>query len=106
MDAAGALLLLDLVTVLDGRADVWRIGLDPSPSALAGCWADLSDAERARAARLARPEIRRRFIAARAGLRRILSRTVSRSPRTIDIVVGANGKPAMPRTPVQSLALR
>ena len=104
MDEAGAPLLLDLVTVLDCGAEVWRLGLDPSPSALHGCWADLSDAERARAARLARPEIRRRFIAAHAGLRRILSRTVSRSPRTIEIVVGAGGKPALPAGPQFNLS--
>lgn len=93
-----------LIEVLEGHADVWRIDLDPVSSALSRCWADLSGDERERATQFARPEIRCRFVAARSGLRRILSRYTSRSPRSIEIIVSGHGKPALPAGPQFNLS--
>lgn len=55
----------------------------------------LTVAEKARAARYRFDDDRRRSIVARAATRRILSRVAGTDPRTLDIVEGEHGKPAL-----------
>ena len=68
---------------------VWEVELDtadPAPSCL-------DAAERARADRLRREDDRRRWAAARASLRGILSRYVGIGPEQLRFATGAHGKP-------------
>ena len=57
----------------------------------------LSDTERQRASRFAFDRDRRRFTVARAWLRRLLSARLGVRPETVELVYGANGKPALAR---------
>lgn len=57
--------------------------------------AALSDDERARAARLVMPDARRRFVAARAGLREILSKYTRVEAAALTFSTGDYGKPAL-----------
>jgi len=72
------------------HVELWRVRLDeersdaPSP---------LSAAENARAERLRIPDVRRRFIAARSALRRILGGQLGIDPAAVEILAGINGKP-------------
>jgi 4'-phosphopantetheinyl transferase len=87
-----------------GPADVWRLDLDLGETALASAWTVLSAGERDRAERMARPEVRCRFVAARAGLRRVLASYVDGEPGALILAVGAHGKPALPGGPAFSLS--
>jgi 4'-phosphopantetheinyl transferase len=73
---------------------VWRIRLDP-PGALADLWELLSDDERKRAGRLVQEHHRRRYVAAHAGLRRILAGYTARAAATLEFARGPQGKPAL-----------
>lgn len=53
----------------------------------------LSADERARAERLKIPDVRRRFVAARVGLRRVLAAATGQSPETLTFAQGQQGKP-------------
>lgn len=75
-----------------GAADVWRVDLDAPPAIDP---AALPRAERERAARLRRPGDRRRWLAARAGLRRVLARYLGEEPERIELVLERSGKPAL-----------
>jgi 4'-phosphopantetheinyl transferase len=55
----------------------------------------LSDAERHRASRLAFDRDRRRFIVARALLRRLLGAQLGVRPESVELVYGVRGKPAL-----------
>ena len=55
--------------------------------------AALSDDERARAARLLMPDARRRFVAARAGLREILAQATGTTAASLTFAIGEHGKP-------------
>jgi 4'-phosphopantetheinyl transferase len=57
--------------------------------------ASLSPDERARAARLAAGDVRRRFVASRAALRDILAAYVGASPAGLRFRYGPHGKPAL-----------
>ena len=72
--------------------DVWRVELDPSGAAAAR---ELSAAERERAARLRPAAVRARWIAARLGLRRVLSHYLEVDPAGIELRLGSYGKPAL-----------
>jgi 4'-phosphopantetheinyl transferase len=73
---------------------VWRVRLDP-PGALAELWELLSDDERRRAGRLVQEHHRRRYVAAHAGLRRILAGYTTSAPATLEFARGPQGKPAL-----------
>ena len=87
-----------------GPAEIWRLDLDLGESALASAWNVLSAGERARANAMVRPEIRHRFVAARAGLRRILASHAGAAPGELALTVGAHGKPTLPGGPAFSVS--
>jgi 4'-phosphopantetheinyl transferase len=72
---------------------VWRARLDAErwPSA-----ERLPRPERARAARIQRPQARRRWVASRWALRGVLGRYLRRDPAAIELETGVRGKPALP----------
>jgi 4'-phosphopantetheinyl transferase len=75
------------------EAHLWRLDLDAAGSEAA---ADiLSEEERARAARFHFERDRRRFIAGRAALRRILGAYLERAPTALVFVMGHHGKPEL-----------
>jgi 4'-phosphopantetheinyl transferase len=76
-------------------AEVVAARLDAGPMAVGASSAMLSDSERRRAARLAFDRDRRRFVLARAELRRLLAARLGVRPRSIDLVYGPHGKPAL-----------
>jgi hypothetical protein len=55
----------------------------------------LSEDERSRAGRFARERDRRRYVVARGRLRKLLAQRLGADPREIELVHGANGKPAL-----------
>lgn len=72
---------------------VWVVQLDDhDPVPLLGL---LSEDERKRAARLAVPQARRRFVVARGLLRRILSSVLDGEPSRLVFVYGTRGKPSL-----------
>jgi 4'-phosphopantetheinyl transferase len=71
--------------------------LDVGPQAVRASAMLLSDAERHRAGRFAFDRDRRRFIVARAQLRRLLSARLGVRPEMVEFVYGAHGKPALAR---------
>ena len=76
---------------------LWRLdGAETAPEALAQ---HLDPAERARAARFARPGLAARYIAARGRMREILGRWTGTAPRALRFAEGAHGKPALPGGP-------
>lgn len=70
--------------------DLWQVDLSAAGDARI-----LSRDERARAERLLLPEKRRQFIAARAGLRHILSQYIGSPPETLILGTQAFGKPCL-----------
>ncbi len=79
-----------------GRVHVWRADLDEPGWTNPVHAAFLDDSERARAARLIQPRRRRRFCAAHAMLRTVLSRYVEGAgPASLAFVSGATGKPEL-----------
>jgi 4'-phosphopantetheinyl transferase len=74
---------------------LWWAPLDVSASALRGLAACLSAEERQRADRFRRPVERRRFLAARGWLRRLLASQLRCGPSEIPIVADDGGKPAL-----------
>ena len=80
---------------------MWLIDLD-APDADADS-ALLSSDETARAARFVFDHHRRRFVAGRAALRRILGAEVGRAPETLTFEYSPAGKPSLPTaSPVPS----
>lgn len=77
---------------------LWRVRLGPT---LAGgdAWDLLSDGERARARRFFQDHHRRRFVAAHAGLRRILAGYTTQPARELRFTVGPHGKPSLAEPP-------
>jgi 4'-phosphopantetheinyl transferase len=76
-----------------GEAHLWRLDLDAAGREPA---ADiLSEEERARAGRFHFERDRRRFIAGRVALRRILGAYLERAPTALVFVLGHHGKPAL-----------
>jgi 4'-phosphopantetheinyl transferase len=71
--------------------------LDMGPEAVRASAAMLSGAERQRASRFAFNHDRRRFIVARAQLRRLLAARLGVRPESVELVYGSRGKPALSR---------
>jgi 4'-phosphopantetheinyl transferase len=79
--------------------DLWRARLD------SGEWptlADLPSSERLRAAQIARPRARRRWVAARWALRSVLARYLGEQPSEVELCLGERGKPML-ADPVSTL---
>jgi len=71
--------------------------LDVEPDAVRASAALLSDAERQKANRFAFDHDRRRFIVARAQLRRFLAARLGVRPESVELIYGPRGKPALSR---------
>jgi 4'-phosphopantetheinyl transferase len=74
---------------------VWSWGLQSGPFVGDDAQALLSDDERARQRSFISPELRRRFGAARAGLRTLLGRQLDRDPRGLAFTTNEFGKPRL-----------
>jgi 4'-phosphopantetheinyl transferase len=72
---------------------VWRIALDPAHAPDARAVAELSEDERARAARLATDALRNRWLHGHVATRRILARELGVPPRAIVYGARVAGKP-------------
>lgn len=86
-------LIHDMSAALGGRIDLWQIDLEVTEQEFIQCCEHLSEEDIDAAGSLARNEVRRRFGAARAGVRRILAAYVSCLPRALEIRRTAHGKP-------------
>ncbi|CAG4882932.1 putative 4'-phosphopantetheinyl transferase HetI [Georgfuchsia toluolica] len=75
--------------------EVAVVRLDVAPSAVDAAAALLSAAERRRASRFAFVRDRRRYIVARAQLRRLLGTRLQVRPEAVEFVYGESGKPAL-----------
>ena len=76
------------------EAHLWRLDLDAEPGE-ARAPDVLNEEERARAARFHFERDRRRFVAGRAALRRILGAYLDRAPADLVFTLGRHGKPAL-----------
>ena len=74
---------------------VWSWSLQGGPFVGDDAQALLSDDERARQRSFVSPELRRRFGAARAGLRTLLGRHLDRDPRSLAFATNEFGKPRL-----------
>lgn len=72
---------------------VWQWDLDVDEGDVDGYWEMLSTEERERAGKFLQEQHRRRFVAGRGELRRILSRYLALSPRALVLDYGREGKP-------------
>ena len=79
--------------IKQNQVDVWRVRLDLDDSSLKDLKNLLSEEELARAERLRFEKQRKRFIAARGLLRRILSRYTEEKPEELKFHYNRNGKP-------------
>ena len=84
-----------LVGNLDHEVHIWRSFLDLSPAALEQAIALLADDEVERARRYKFARDRRRFVAARAFLRRTLAEYLSVAPSRLTFAYGRFGKPEL-----------
>lgn len=83
---------------MSGTADaamvrVWRIALDPTRAPDAVALAELSEEERARAARFATDALRNRWLHGHVATRRILARALGVAPNAIEYGAAPAGKP-------------
>lgn len=85
----------DAPSPAEGEVHLWRLDVGESPAVEAHA-AVLSPDERERAARFLDDPIRRRYVAGRALLRRILARCAGRAPESLAFLYGDHGKPALP----------
>ena len=74
---------------------VWSWSLQAGPLVGDDAQALLSEDERARQRSFVSPELRRRFLAARAGLRTLLGRHLDRDPRSLSFATNEFGKPRL-----------
>lgn len=88
-----------LVQNLDKEVHIWRSALDLSPAALDAAMVLLADDEVERARRYKFARDRRRFVAARAFLRRTLAGCLSAAPEQLRFAYGRFGKPELLRGP-------
>lgn len=77
---------------LRGEIHVWRAKLDSAPASSTD---HLLATERARGARILRPEARRRRLASRWALRAVLGRYLETEPAEVELRLGPRGKPAL-----------
>lgn len=78
-----------------GEVHIWQCSLDQSGAFVEQEQSLLSADERERAARYYFERDRRRFIVARAGLRRLLAAYTAQSPASLQFSYSAKGKPAL-----------
>lgn len=78
---------------------VWSASLELGEKQLRNLESTLSDDERARAARLRIPAVRRQVVASRGILRSILSRYLGTHPRSLEFAYGPYGKPHLRNRP-------
>ena len=78
-----------------GHVHVWQFSLKVDRFALEACESILSTDERQRAERYARPELRRRFVVARATLRKLLGAYGGRPADRLRFAYGPAGKPEL-----------
>jgi 4'-phosphopantetheinyl transferase len=83
------------MTAANDRVQVFVWSLDVPDISATPLLSLLSDDERARARRLVKPQDGSRFIAARAGLRKLLSGVTATAPREIAFAYSPFGKPAL-----------
>ena len=81
------------------RVDIWRKPLDGAPEDLETLVQALAADEQKRARRFKFDRHRRRFVVARATLRRILARYLDRSPASLRFAYRDEGKPYLVSTP-------
>ena len=74
---------------------VWRIALDPRRAPPPDAVAELSDGERARAARFVSDEFRNRWLHGHVAMRRILAQALGAAPRSLEFDANAAGKPGL-----------
>ncbi len=99
----GRLTVDDLRLTVDGgrwTAHVWCIDLGAKLS-VSQCFRLLSDDEKERAAKFRFEKDRQHFIIARGTLREILALYLSEKPANIEFEYEKNGKPFLPRNPLQ-----
>jgi 4'-phosphopantetheinyl transferase len=77
--------------------EVASVSLNAEPAAVEELAQCLSDAERLRASRFVFARDRRRFVVARAWLRRMLGPRLGIEPEAVEITYGPRDKPALPR---------
>lgn len=85
------------VSVETAGVELVATQLAADPEELRDLIAELSEAERERASRFVFDRDRRRFIIARARLRQLLAQRLGATPRSVELVYGARGKPAIAR---------
>jgi 4'-phosphopantetheinyl transferase len=78
------------------QVDIWRVNLDQDEQTMKALESLLSEEELARARRLKIEDVKRRFVASRGMLRRILSRYTGEKPKDLKFQYNSNGKPAYP----------
>jgi 4'-phosphopantetheinyl transferase len=83
------------LTLSDSAVDIWLISLTQPGDSYASLADLLSSPEQERAARFKFDTHRRRFVAAHAALRSILSQYLKRAPESLQFVSSANGKPSL-----------
>lgn len=81
-----------------GEVHAWTARVEDAEAA--GVATHLGEDERARAARFQVAAPRRRYVAARGLLRRLLGQYLGAPAERIEIVSGRNGKPELPGTPL------
>jgi len=79
--------------------ELWRVSLAVGEPELAGMLRCLTPGEQRRAEGLARPEVRRRFVASRCGLRLVLAAWREGAVPQQDLALGPFGKPSLPGGP-------
>jgi phosphopantetheinyl transferase/ribosomal protein S18 acetylase RimI-like enzyme len=82
-----------------GGVTVWRIALGATEPPDAAAVAELSQAERTRAARFATDALRNKWLHGHGAMRRILARDLGVDPRRIEYGIGEHGKPFVAQPP-------
>ncbi len=83
---------------------VWQVPLDIDESLARAALAVLDEPERARGMRMPDPRVRRRYIAAHAALRQILSSACGKPPHQLKLRAGPEGKPCLDEGPAFNLS--
>ena len=86
---------LDPLPIPQGEVHLWRWSLQGEPELLADLWEVLNDDERKRADRFQFDHLRRRFVVARATLKRAIARYLDRDPVSVQFTLGDRGKPSL-----------
>jgi len=87
----------DLIHLEPYAVHLWGIELDGPPPCLDRCAGWLDEAERQRAARFVREDLRRHYVLAHGGFRAVLSHYLGVSPELVEFDRGETGKPMLVR---------